>query len=140
MNFTLRYLHFSVNKLVGKRNNFGLILKGVVASCLNGGCFLNRPFSKIPQYSLLSLQNFAKALFSISFVLIVSPKHLKEQNKSFTQKNTTGLTYIIFFRSGRNKRGANIRASFIDDMSFHSTFWLTLKKKTHPLPCNQFLR
>ena len=71
---------------------------------------------------------------------MVSRKNAKEQNKSFTQQNTTELTYIIFFRSGRNKRGANIRASFIDDISFHSTFWLTLKKKTRLLPCNQLLK
>ena len=40
---------------------------------------INRPFSKIPQYSLLSLQNFAQALFSISLGTNNRPKRNLKQ-------------------------------------------------------------
>ena len=39
------------------------------------------------------------------------------------------VTYITCWWFGRNKRGKNMAASLLDDMSFHSTFWLILRKK-----------
>ena len=42
-----------------------------------------RPFFKISLYSLLSLQNFAWALFSISLGTMVSPKILEGQERVF---------------------------------------------------------
>ena len=36
-------------------------------------------------------------------------------------------TYVICCGFGLNKIGANNDESFLDDMSFHSTLWLTLK-------------
>ena len=38
-------------------------------------------------------------------------------------------TYHTCLRPGRSRMGAKREASFIDDMSFHSIFLLTLKKK-----------